>query len=93
MIEKNITISLLLPIKEPEDWCLYVANGISNEVSRVTKLLDKEYAIQNLITPAIRQAFEDGYINKDEFDILVVAMEKDIFRGARYQAYFWHVSF
>ena len=64
-----------------EDWCLYVANGISNEVSRVTKLLDKEYAIQNLITPAIRQAFEDGYINKDEFDILVVAMEKDIFQA------------
>jgi len=64
-----------------EDWCLYVAEGIGNEVSRVMKLLDKSYAVENLITPAIEQAHKDGYINDEERQILIVAMAEDIFQA------------
>ena len=64
-----------------EAWCQYVAEGIESEVSRVMKLLDKDYAVTNLLQPALKKAHMDKYINDDEFAILKIAMEKDIFQA------------
>ena len=64
-----------------EQWCLYVAKGIQQEVRRVSKLLDKKFAVANLITPALKKANANKFINDDEYAILKVAMEKDIFQA------------
>lgn len=64
-----------------EEWCLYVAEGIQDEVSRVMKLLDKDYAVANLLEPALKKAHYDKYINDDEYAILKIAMTKNIFQA------------
>lgn len=64
-----------------EEWCLYVAKGILDEVNRVTKLLDKDYAVTNLINPALKKANADKYINDEEYEVLKVAMDKNIFQA------------
>lgn len=64
-----------------EEWCLYVAKGVQNEVARVTKLLDKEYAVTYLINPALKKAHADKYINDEEYAVLRVAMDKNIFQA------------
>lgn len=64
-----------------ERWCLYVAKGIEDEVSRVMKLLDKDYAVANLILPALKTAHVEKYINDEEYEILKVAIDKDIFQA------------
>lgn len=64
-----------------ENWCLYVAQGIQDEVSRIMKLLDKDYAIANIINPALKKAYADKYINEEEYEILKIAMDKDIFQA------------
>lgn len=64
-----------------EDWCLYVAEGIQGEVGRVSMLLDKDFAVNELLTPALKKAYADKYINDEEYSILRIAMEKDVFQA------------
>lgn len=64
-----------------EEWCLYVAKGIQSEVARVMKLLDRDYAVTNLINPALKKAHTDKYINDEEYAVLKVAMDKNIFQA------------
>lgn len=64
-----------------EKWSLYVAKGIQQEVERVSRLLDKDFAVAKLITPALKNARANKYISNDEYEILQIAMEKDIFQA------------
>ena len=64
-----------------ENWCLYVAKGISEELNRVKKLLDKDYAMNNLILPAIKLAQKQFLITDVEAEILQIAAEKDIIQA------------
>jgi Fic family protein len=64
-----------------EEWCLYVAEGIQNEANRVSRLLDKDFAVNQLLTPALKRAYTDKYINDEEYAILCIAMEKNIFQA------------
>lgn len=64
-----------------ESWCLYVAQGIQDEVNRIAKLLDKEYAVTHIINPALKRAHSDKYINNEEYEILKIAMDKNIFQA------------
>ncbi len=67
---------------ELEDWCLYVANGILDEVTRVSKLLNKKYTVGNILTPVIKEARSNKHISDVEFEILTIAMEKDLIQAA-----------
>jgi Fic family protein len=67
--------------KNIETWCTYVANGILDEVSRVSKLLDKDFTVSTILTPVIKKAYSDKNINDREFEILKIAMEKDIIQA------------
>ena len=71
-----------------EEWCLYVANGIQEEVERVTKLLDREYAVTNIINPSLKKANAEKYISDEEYAVLRVAMEKNIFQAQDLKAIF-----
>lgn len=64
-----------------EGWCLYVAEGIQSEVRRVSMLLDKDFAVSKLLMPALKKAYADKYINDDEYAILRIAMEMDVFQA------------
>lgn len=64
-----------------EEWCLYVAQGITAEMDRVNRLLDRDYAVANIIEPALRNALDSKFISKDEYEILKIAMQKDIIQA------------
>lgn len=64
-----------------EKWCLYVAEGIQSEVERVSKLLDKTYAVSRILKPALKAAKVDKVINANEYEILNIAMDKDIIKA------------
>ncbi|HYH75453.1 MAG TPA: Fic family protein [Candidatus Saccharimonadales bacterium] len=64
-----------------EEWCLYVARGITAEMDRVNRLLDREYAVANIIEPALLNALDSKFISRDEHEILKIAMQKDIIQA------------
>lgn len=61
-----------------EKWCLYVANGISSEMDRVNRLLDRDYATEHIIEPALKNALDSKFISHEEYQILKIAMRDDI---------------
>jgi Fic family protein len=65
-----------------EKWCLYVAKGIAAEMDRVNRLLDKDYAIPNIIEPALRNALNSNYLSQDEYEIMKIATSKNIIQAA-----------
>jgi Fic family protein len=67
--------------KDLESWCLYVARGIQAEIGRVSKLLDKNFAAPNIILPALKAARRDNIISNNEFNILAIAIDKDIIQA------------
>ena len=64
-----------------ERWCLYVANGILDEVTRVSKLLDKEFAVSTILMPVLKRAHSNKNITDNEYEILKIAMEKNIIQA------------
>lgn len=64
-----------------EDWCLYVARGIASEMVRVNKLLDRNYAVPNIIEPALKSALDSQFISAEEHEILKIAMQKDLIQA------------
>ena len=67
--------------KALEDWCLYVARGIASEMVRVSKLLDRNYAVPNIIEPALKSALDSQFISAEEHEILKIAMQKDLIQA------------
>lgn len=61
-----------------ESWCLYVAQGISAEMDRVNRLLNRDYATVHIIEPALRNALDSKFLSDDEYQILKIAMRDDI---------------
>ena len=61
-----------------EVWCLYVARGISAEIDRVSKLLDKEYIVDKIIDPALRNALDSEFLSDTEYQILRIAMDRNV---------------
>lgn len=64
-----------------EQWCLYVARGITDEIKRVDKLLNREFAVPNIIDPALRSALDSQFISQEEYEILKIAMQKDLIQA------------
>ena len=68
-------------VADMEAWCLYVARGISAELERVNRLLDRNYSSSDIIEPAIKNALDSKYISQEEYEILRIAMRKDIIQA------------
>ena len=64
-----------------ESWCLYVAQGVAAEMDRVNRLLDRDYATENIIEPALRSALDSQFISREEYEILKIAMREDIIQA------------
>lgn len=65
-----------------EEWCNYVASGILEELDRMFKLLNRDFAIENIIVPAIKASYKDEHLSEKEYQILMIATEKDIIQAS-----------
>lgn len=65
-----------------ETWCNYVATGILNETDKMFKLLDREFAVKNIVTPAVRDAHKDDRLTEQEYKIMLVAIENNLIQAA-----------
>lgn len=65
-----------------EEWCNYVANGILEELDKMFKLLNRNFAVKNIIIPAIKASHKDEHLSEKEHQILMTATEKDIFQAS-----------
>ncbi len=64
-----------------EEWSTYVAQGILEEITKINKLLDKTFIVNNILLPAIKSVLDDNLINQKEAEILKIAMDKDVFQA------------
>jgi Fic family protein len=61
------------------DWCLYVLNGLGEEIEKIDRLLDLSYITSNILIPVLNFALEREQITKREFAILkAVVMNPDM---------------
>lgn len=58
-------------------WCEYVINGLNQEMSKVSNLMDKDFFVNKIASPAINKALEFHFINQEHKKILELALEKE----------------
>jgi len=63
------------------NWCEYVLQGIVDEISKVNRLLDFPYLLQNILLPTIQLSIERGYLNKIEAMVLLKGIELQKFKA------------
>lgn len=80
---------LLLTSKQGiEEWCNYVANGILEELDKMFKLLNRDFAVKNIIVPAIKASYKEEHLSEKEYQILMIATEKDIIQASNVSSLF-----
>lgn len=73
-------------------WCEYVLEGIKSEIEKIDLLLDKGFAIDNIIVPALKLALEKKQITQVEYDILRTATIRSPFQVRDIQSLFGPTS-
>lgn len=66
--------------KDIEKWCEYVLSGLKREVGKTYKLADYRFLKENILIPALEVSLEKKIIKEDEFKILKIAVEKQVFQ-------------
>lgn len=56
-------------------WCEYVLTGLTKEMKKMQKLLDKEFFITQILNPAINSSLEKGRISIEEKKILDLSLK------------------
>lgn len=59
------------------EWCEYVLNGINNEISKVSNLMNKDFFAAKIVKPAMNRALELHYISKEQFQVLELSINKN----------------
>ncbi len=67
--------------KEILAWCEYTLSGILEEVQKINKLLDFDYLYKDILLPTIELAKERGNITLLEYKVLVIAIQKQVFKA------------
>jgi Fic family protein len=57
------------------DWCLYVLEGLRQEIEKIDKLLDLSYMTSNILIPVLNYALEREHITKREYSILLAVVK------------------
>ncbi|HXI12074.1 MAG TPA: Fic family protein [Thermoanaerobaculia bacterium] len=65
-----------------EGWCIYVLQGIVDEIRKVDRLVDYDYLSQTILAPALAHAGERGLITRLEQDVLHIAAKKGVAKAA-----------
>lgn len=80
-IDRNKYFEMLQVADENTDaskaaWCEYVLNGLHKEMSKVSKLMNKQFFAERIAMPAINKALELHFINNDYKKVLELALKK-----------------
>jgi Fic family protein len=62
-------------------WCEYVLTGVSDEISKINKLLDHDYLVANILKPAISKGRERELITATEEKVLKMGVAKQTFKS------------
>lgn len=57
-------------------WCEYVLNGLYKEMSKVSRLMNKQFFADKIVLPAINKALELHFINNDYKKVLELSLRK-----------------
>lgn len=92
-IDRNKYFDMLQKADENTDegkriWCEYVLNGLYNEMSKVSKLMQKQFFTEKIVMPAINRALELHFINNDYKKVLELVLKKDFIKSADVQKIF-----
>jgi Fic family protein len=69
-------------------WCEYLLTGIRNEVGKIDRLLDEDFAKEKIILPALNYTLEKERISSFEHKMLLIAVERDIVKAADFSSLF-----
>lgn len=69
-------------------WCEYVLNGLYNEMSKIAKLMQKQFFTEKIVKPAINRAFNFKFINEDYKKILELVLKNDFIKSKDIQELF-----
>lgn len=67
-----------------EAWCVYVLQGILDELRKVDRLSDINYLSEKILTPALRLAKERQWITEAEVYILSLAARQGVVKASDY---------
>lgn len=92
-IDRNKYFDMLQKADENSDegkrvWCEYVLNGLYNEMSKVSKLMQKHFFTEKIVKPAINRALELHFISNDYKKVLELALKKDFIKSKDIQELF-----
>lgn len=71
-----------------EKWCEYVLNGLKAEIEKIDLLLDYRYLSKNILRKAISYSKDIGAIKDNEFKILNIAVDKQVFQASDLKSIF-----
>lgn len=63
------------------EWCKYVLSGLKEEIEKIDRLLDYGYLKQEILIPTIQFALDKKIINNVEYNILKIAIEKQVIQA------------
>lgn len=69
-----------------EKWCIYVLQGISNELYKVDQITQYDYLSEKVLRPAVGFARQRGLISEQEEKILQLAVQGGVVKAADLQA-------
>lgn len=69
-------------------WCEYVLNGLKTEIEKIDLLLDYNFLSKNILRKAIFYSRDIGEIKENEFKILNIAVDKQVFQASDLKSVF-----
>lgn len=58
-------------------WCEYVLDGINNEMSKVSNLMNKTFFADKIVKPAINRAYDLHFISQEYKQVLQLSLNKN----------------
>jgi len=74
------------------DWCEYVLSGLKREIEKIYKLAEYKFLKTKILIPSLDISLDRKIINDDEYKILKVAVEKQIFQFSDISSLFPNIS-
>lgn len=79
---KNLALADLGTIEGLEKWCLYVLQGLKEEIEKIDHLLDYEFLRIEILSPTIQYALDRQLITDIEAKILRKAISKQVIQAS-----------
>jgi Fic family protein len=64
------------------EWCQYVLGGVLGEISKINRLLDFDYLLENILMPTVLYGQERKYLTDLEASALKVGIKKQVFKSS-----------